>query len=121
MIGASSTLAQQEAVMSEVHSPRRRRRVGLGVRGLLAVGCVAALVAGCASNTKKTDVSGPSTSTRNGSGQTSTSTTGPDAGATLISGVKQPGVEHLKFKYGPIAIQPGQNNIVLSGTNVPKP
>jgi plastocyanin len=30
-------------------------------------------------------------------------------------------VEHLKFKYGPVVIKPGQNTITLDGDSVPKP
>jgi plastocyanin len=45
----------------------------------------------------------------------------PAHGLKVISAPAQEGVEHLKFKYGPIKIQPGQNNIVVSGTDVPKP
>jgi plastocyanin len=33
----------------------------------------------------------------------------------------QPGVQHLHFKYGPIQVQPGQNNITFSQGEVPKP
>ena len=33
----------------------------------------------------------------------------------------QPGVQHLHFKYGPVQIQPGQNNITFSEGEVPKP
>src|SRR5262249_44842005 len=33
----------------------------------------------------------------------------------------QPGVQHLHFQYGPIQVQPGQNNIALSEGQVPKP
>ncbi len=32
-----------------------------------------------------------------------------------------PGVQHLKYRYGPIVIKPGQNNIAYSGGAVPKP
>ena len=32
-----------------------------------------------------------------------------------------PRVEHLKFKYGPMVIKPGQNTISLDGDGVPKP
>ena len=35
--------------------------------------------------------------------------------------VDRPGVQHLHFKYGPIKIQPGQNNIDYRGGEVPKP
>src|SRR5438874_1149068 len=45
----------------------------------------------------------------------------PAHGLKVVSAPAQEGVEHLKFKYGPIKIQPGQNNIVISGTDVPKP
>src|SRR5438552_2961272 len=43
----------------------------------------------------------------------------PAHGLKVVSAPAQEGVEHLKFKYGPIKIQPGQNNIVISGTDVP--
>jgi plastocyanin len=33
----------------------------------------------------------------------------------------QSGVQHLKFKYGPVQIQPGQNNIAFAYKDVPKP
>ena len=33
----------------------------------------------------------------------------------------QTGVQHLHFKYGPIDVKPGQNNIALSDLQVPKP
>ncbi len=33
----------------------------------------------------------------------------------------QPGVQHLKFRYGPVKIEPGQNNIAFSDAEVPKP
>ena len=32
-----------------------------------------------------------------------------------------PRVEHLKFKYGPVTIKPGQNTIALDGDGVPRP
>ena len=32
-----------------------------------------------------------------------------------------PRVEHIKFKYGPVIIKPGQNTISLDGAGVPKP
>ena len=35
----------------------------------------------------------------------------PAHGLKVVSAPAQEGVEHLKFKYGPIKIQPGQNNI----------
>jgi plastocyanin len=34
---------------------------------------------------------------------------------------QQPGVQHLKYRYGPVVIEPGQNNIAYSGGAVPKP
>lgn len=33
----------------------------------------------------------------------------------------QPGVQHLEYRYGPIRIEPGQNNIAFSKGQVPKP
>ncbi len=33
----------------------------------------------------------------------------------------QDGVQHLHYSYGPIAIQPGQNNITINTSQVPKP
>jgi len=53
------------------------------------------------------------------------------AGATPAPGRAQPGdspwaadqggVQHLHFQYGPIQVQPGQNNITFSEGQVPKP
>ena len=33
----------------------------------------------------------------------------------------KPSVQHLKFKYGPVTIHPGQNTISLAGDSVPRP
>ena len=33
----------------------------------------------------------------------------------------EPSVQHLKFKYGPVTIHPGQNTISLDGDSVPRP
>jgi plastocyanin len=38
----------------------------------------------------------------------------------VIAPVEYPGVQHLHFRYGPIAIEPGQNSIEL-GTELPRP
>jgi len=34
---------------------------------------------------------------------------------------QQPGVQHLAYRYGPVKIEPGQNNIAFSDMEVPKP
>ena len=38
-----------------------------------------------------------------------------------VAHVDYPGVQHLKFRYGPVAIKPGQNNIEIANSAVPKP
>jgi plastocyanin len=48
--------------------------------------------------------------------------THPDpASLEIVEPPEQPGVQHLQFKFGPIRIEPGQNNIDYSGPDVPKP
>jgi len=39
----------------------------------------------------------------------------------MLSVPKQAGLQHLEYRYGPITIEPGQNNIDFSGRDVPKP
>jgi plastocyanin len=41
--------------------------------------------------------------------------------ATAVWASQLPGVQHLKFRVGPLLIQPGQNNIAYTGNDVPKP
>ena len=45
----------------------------------------------------------------------------PGAGIPIVSVPEQEGLQHLKFKWGPVKIQPGQNNISYSGMEIPKP
>ena len=46
----------------------------------------------------------------------------PDpASLDIVEPPDQPGLQHLEFKFGPIDIQPGQNNIDYSGRQIPKP
>jgi plastocyanin len=49
------------------------------------------------------------------------SSTKPARRAASPWAADQPGVQHLHFKYGPIQVQPGQNNISFSEGQVPKP
>jgi plastocyanin len=42
-------------------------------------------------------------------------------GAPPVASVDYPGIQHLHYRYGPIPIQAGQNNIELSKGQVPKP
>lgn len=39
----------------------------------------------------------------------------------IVEPPEQPGVETLEFRFGPIEIEPGQNNIDYSGLDIPKP
>lgn len=48
--------------------------------------------------------------------------THPDpASLEIVEAPDEPGVQHMQFKFGPIDIEPGQNNIDYSGFQVPKP
>jgi plastocyanin len=42
-------------------------------------------------------------------------------GASMLTAPQQPGVQHLTYKFGPLRIAPGQNNISFSDTQVDKP
>jgi plastocyanin len=112
--------------LRDTNNPTAHQRPQLRshVLWVLAAACTVALVASCASTSTTTKAAGPSASSRSQRTSSSVETSAadaPDRGATLVSAAKQPGVQHLTFKYGPIAIQPGQNNIAFSGTDVPKP
>jgi plastocyanin len=50
------------------------------------------------------------------------SSTHPDpASLDIVEPPDQPGLQHLQYKFGPIEIEPGQNNIDYSGFQIPKP
>ncbi len=42
-------------------------------------------------------------------------------GLLPASAAATPRVQHLKFRYGPVVVQPGQNTIELAGARVPRP
>lgn len=102
---------------------RARQIEAVRLRRVVAVACVVTLLAACASSTKGEETSGddPGSATSTDGERSATSATAPDAGATLISGVSQEGTQRLRYKYGPITIEPGQNNITFSDGEVPKP
>ena len=70
---------------------------------------VLALIAACSSSGQRGQTSATSVPTSS-STAASTSTRSTPAG-----------VQHLHFEYGPITITPGQNNIAISGLDIPKP
>lgn len=85
------------------------------------------LVTACATNSTNT---GPGAapaapgstgvvSTNDGAPTTATGVSAKDI--PIVKAPEQDGVQHLKFKYGPIKIEPGQNNITISNLQVPKP
>lgn len=102
--------------------------------GLAAPVLAVALIAACgsdggsseSSNAGKTEQEGSTGSTDGKSSSTKVDTSTSElpnssAEATVIKAPKQDGVQHLKFKYGPVKIEPGQNNITFSEGDVPKP
>ena len=97
-------------------------------RAALVLGAAAAVVlfASCSSTTTTAQTSGTPGGTSAPGLATSSSPTAPSAtaspvGATIIDAPRRADAQHLTFSYGPIEIKPGQNNIVISDTNVPKP
>ena len=94
---------------------------------LIAAVAIATLAASCASDTSSTatgaDDAAPPGSTPGVETVTSTGE-GQYAGYPIEDegwAIDLPGVQKLEFKYGPIAVNPGQNSIEFSGTDVPKP
>ncbi len=81
--------------------------------GLLVV------AAACSTTTggQQTATTGPPGSTP--AAPTNTPVSASDA--AMRTAPTQDGVQHLTFKFGPIAIKPGQNNIVITDTQVDKP
>jgi plastocyanin len=80
-----------------------------------AIPLAAAIVVACASSK---DTGSPK---RARNGVTAAEAEDPGAGIPIVSPPAQEGVQHLKFKWGPVKIEPGQNNISYSGTQIPKP
>jgi plastocyanin len=102
----------------------RRARRPLRPLAAAVIVLLGALVAACAS--------GGSPGARGGDGESAaaatpdeppiTESTHPDPeDLKVVSAPEQEGVQHLKFKFGPIDIEPGQNNITYSGFDIPKP
>ncbi len=87
---------------------------------LFALGFVMVITA-CASSSSTAGTGGTAAPPgSNGAGNT-TAAGGPSANDAVLTSPAQDGVQHLPFKYGPIKIQPGQNNITISSLQVPKP
>jgi plastocyanin len=95
----------------------RRRRVALFALAF------AMLITACATSSTETGSGAPNAPTGTaGNGSSTTDTGGVTAGdVAMLTPPEQPDVQHLKFKYGPIKIEPGQNNITISNLQVPKP
>ena len=95
------------------------------VRHRVVIGVVAGVVllAGACSSTSTTSSTGTSPGTTPATQGDVTTASGTPAGAAvpILEAPDQPGMQRLKFKYGPIKIEPGQNNITISDLNVPKP
>jgi hypothetical protein len=80
------------------------------------------LISACATSSTETGTGG-SAAPAGTAGTSSSSDTGDvnTTGVPIVTAPEQPDVQHLKFKYGPIKIEPGQNNITISSLQVPKP
>ncbi len=83
------------------------------------------VIASCSSSTTSTQTQGAPAGTKAPGLSTSSSqepgAPASPAGAKIVEAPKRADAQLLKFSYGPIEIKPGQNNIVISDTNVPKP
>lgn len=97
-----------------------------GKRALLA--CTGAafvmLIAACSSNASTEKTAGttpPGTNATSGLNTSSAPPQATPAGLGIMNPPVHEGAQRLEFKYGPIKIKPGQNNITISDTNVPKP
>jgi hypothetical protein len=88
------------------------RRFMIG--GLVAVGVA---ITACSASTTSTATNGTTGAQASDVAVSASEASGP---TTTWFG-DQPGVQHLNFKYGPIKIEPGQNNIDTKLDNIPKP
>src|SRR5690242_11995253 len=82
------------------------------------------VVTACATSSSETGTAGNSSPKGTDGAGSSTTNTGGSVSAgdvPIVTAPDQPDVQHLKFKYGPIKIEPGQNNITVSNLQVPKP
>lgn len=109
------------------------RRTTIIFTGCLAAGALA--LAACSSDDGTARASGTAVSTTAASTTTVAATTTTAAATTTTSagstgteppmypGIDDlaPGAQRLSFKYGPIHVEPGQNNIDLSKGQVPRP
>ncbi|HMG45678.1 MAG TPA: hypothetical protein VK611_30395 [Acidimicrobiales bacterium] len=91
---------------------------------MLAALVVAGVMAGACSSGDDTEgaAGDDGAATDGAAGEEIFASTHPDAESLeVVEPPEQPGVETLQFKFGPIAIEPGQNNIDYSGLDIPKP
>ena len=101
---------------------------GFGRRAPILVLAGALLITACAANSTTTGSGnvGAAPGRAGSAGTTSAAAATTATGAStrdvpIVAAPEQEGVQHLKFKYGPIKIEPGQNNITISNLQVPKP
>ncbi len=104
-------------------TPRRAAVIGLALAGVL-------VAAACSAQTADTATGGTAPASSAAPSGNGVDTSAPKDG--VVRGVSpadfkigeipnQAGVQHLRYSYGPIAIQPGQNNITVNTSQVPKP
>src|SRR5438093_1278724 len=101
----------------------RRRALSL-LGALVGLGVIVAACSGGSddNDTKASKSRDDTTSTANAANaQKVEFSTYKDASSLkVVDPPRQDGVQHLKFKFGPIDIKPGQNNITYSGRQIPK-
>jgi len=121
--------APSAVAIDELASARARRRM----RRQLLSGALALVVLFASCSTKATDEqttgaapAGPSSAVAGGTSSTTTAvdlSNSPPPGVEvgMLTPPTQPDAQQLKYRYGPIKIEPGQNNITVSEGQVPKP
>src|SRR4029079_4126119 len=121
----------QSLQANERYAAGTRRPWRTWVLAIVAPVLAVVMIAACGSSGDDSSTSSgkavkpaPSTTTKSSSTKLDTSTSAmpnSDAKAIVVKAPEQPGVQHMKFKYGPVRITPGQNNITFSKRQVPKP
>jgi hypothetical protein len=103
--------------------PDQRRARRRPVRAAAVIALAGALAAACASGGSGAGGSeGDNAAAATDPAHAITESTHPDPeDLEIIQPPEQDGVQHLHFKFGPVDITPGQNNITYSGFRIPKP
>ena len=100
---------------------RHRRQARRTVAALLLTGAIVACSGG-GSGDGGGDEAATDGTDAGAAAETVHASTHPDPESLeIVEPPEQEGVEVLEFRYGPIEIEPGQNNIDFSGDEVPKP